>query len=358
MRRLSTRLNIGALALAIGACHWAPVPLEELQSKREEASCRWAVRCGLASSQLDCANFKPQLGSAWSWWTAPGELLNLREYAEAGLVRYEPSIAAACLEAWVQTSCASWRAVPTCSEAFIGELPEGASCLWSGCEPGLVCLTDFQTCGGLCRRYTPVGQSPEEVPCEPGVSTIYRSDAGFRCEARPALGEACDPCGYDESTDCSPACADGLTCEVLFDGGVRHCVPLEFLPRGAACQLWQHCAPSDHCAADDAGLDRCLALGDVGEPCSNGCLLGLSCERGVCALQQSGPSGCDVWAQDCDAGMYCEANLVTTYGACVARVEAGTPCGYPSGVWCSRGTSCRGVSDGGAECLPLATPCE
>lgn len=370
-----------SLVLLLGACHWAPVPLEELPRKIEEAACRKAVRCGLASARVDCGHLGAD--SAWALWPgAYAELRPLRNAAQAGLVRYDAAVAARCLETWTETSsCAGVGWPPACPEAFVGPLLDGAPCPGIGCAPGLTCLSAANACGGTCRPLTRAGQSPELAPCEDGLTTIYHSDAGYRCDAPPGAGEPCDPCSSD-FTDCTPPCADGLSCEVLFDGGVRHCAPTPILDAGALCLIWQRCEPGAVCDTDDAGLQRCIVLADLDAPCGR-CLAGLFCEAGLCTLGSSerlcagvtcgegrtcdrgrctgSSSGaldapCDAWAQDCGDGLYCgQAPQSLAPARCLPDIDAGTPC-RDYRTPCGLEQSCRPI-DGGT-CVPLAAPCE
>lgn len=383
-----------SLAVLLGACQWAPVPLEELQQKREEASCRKAVRCGSASSRVDCANL--WLNSPWSDTLGVGaletswRLLRLRDAADAGLVRFDPTAAARCLETYAETSsCLDGWSAPDCAEAFVGSVAEGQPCPdFGACGPGLVCVSAPVSCGGICRAWARVGQPPGNSFCEPGTYTTQLVDGGERCDPPLPVGADCNPCSLTGDPGCTAECAEGSSCRPSFDGG-QHCSAIRVQARGEVCSELSPCAPEDLCWPAEAGVLRCLARGDVGEPCEP-CLLGLSCKAGLCTPPSftascspgscgdggtcdhghclfPGPdaggvdSTCSPWRQDCNDGLFCgyEIGVPSAYfPRCIPRIDAGAPCSARIDGWCSPGQSCRNALDGGRVCEPLLAPCE
>lgn len=193
-------------------------------------------------------------------------------------------------------------------------LGEACSFNWGGgtdpCGLGAACLD--QTCVEL-RPFSldagsecPVpawGRTEEEFygfrACSRGLecqrSSTTTSVRVGRCVVAPLVGEPC-----------TNVCVAGAQCRSQTDGG-SVCVvnPVIGEVCTGACRRDSRCA-----AADDAGVRRCVALSEPGQPCTFGsdCKPGLWCDQGACVE----PTG-----RACSADYECGAGACDR-GVCVA----------------------------------------
>ncbi len=209
------------------------------------------------------------------------------------------------------------------------------------CQTGLICRT------GKCRQPSGPGDwceswwSPLPV-CGKGLICDESSTLSV-CVAPPALGGDCSawqPCGW------------GLVC----DGGVC----LRPAKDGEVCtKARATCTGLDRaCLPAAAGVERCVPLPDVGEPCapktwatSEGrrCQVDLYCNptHSVCQKQTGRGQPCGAEAE-CAFGTDCIA------GQCVEGRAVGDPCDPDASwscdlaTWCNQGKCAAKLGGGGA----------
>lgn len=137
---------------------------------------------------------------------------------------------------------------------------------------------------------------------------------------------------------------------------------------GDACSLDAEC-DSGACAAAAGACGACIALPDVGEPCTQG-LLGPACKPGAsCFTTSGGATGTGTcgevltWTQAPLGGgcsyanigphAHCAPDLTCAPNSqCVARKPRGTPCDV-SVDECAHALRCLGDVDGIRRCLPI-----
>lgn len=302
MRALSALL----ISFAATACGGG-VKLEDLGDTIIDALCERQVRCGAYTSVAECkANAS----------------INTEEFersVEAGRTRYDEDKAADCLEALGDASCDSTaqnvRVQPqACRDAFRGTVADGGvcyndeECLSENCtvpDCGMAC------CAGTCdmtRAEVAIGGTCNGTtgPCASGS---FCDSATSTCTALKAAGGTCtsnSQCSYglycNEATP--PVCADAPN-------------------RGGACPDGYCADIGDRC---DGTSMTCVALGKVGDPCSEGfaglfdCQQPLTCNQTTlqCANPPNAGEACVFF---CSSGNFCNANDI-----CEAQKPNGQAC--------------------------------
>lgn len=299
------------------------VAIEAFCDEEARIVCEGRQRCGVVSAAVDCSRvFAPLDCLYWS-----------REGLAAKTRRYDATAAGACLaELRAGWDCdtgysgwfSRWSEAP-CNGVVAGFTKAGEAC--GACEAGLACLVPADGGCGTCERIPErsdqpvVGPPRLGEPCDSPLTDgagctadawCSPTDAGYRCVAWSAPGEACNvtPCAHWKA-----ACIDGL----------------------------------------------CVAKADLGQACGvAGCFLGLSCLDGVCAQHLALGEAC-TRADEC-LRTFCRDGLCapapTAGESCSVSSNPFAPCQY--GFRCVNdvcvalpvtGEACEGVCASGATCV-------
>jgi hypothetical protein len=280
------------------------VPLADLATETASKSCEFEVRCGFAADQASCVA------------STPSDTTQIAAYVNAGKVHYDGVAAATCLNAIAARSCnfsQSNNDIPSCSAAFTGTVAGGgpcsdsAVCVSQSCATG-TCDPSVSCCAGTCRATGGGSSVPIGGDCSGPTATCapqaYCDGFIQVCMARVAGGEPCtqiDACaagfacvtGGQANGICGRLPAHGQPCS-QFDGcdaSTDFCDPTAMtcmtrLPAGSDCD-----PTADECvsyAFCDSATQKCVALSNAGEPCTDAssCFGSLECPNGVCALPQ------------------------------------------------------------------------
>lgn len=303
----------------------------------------------------------------------------------AGRVVFNAGQAQGCLEAIGGLGCPAYADAfdvsalnpPACRAALRGNIATGASCYGTNeCVDGFCDLSS--ECPGTCVAYAESGDACSDGPCDPSMSCIKG-----KCAARLASGTPCTSNGdcqteffcSGKSHKCTnyglgsvgstcatiDDCAQGSYC--LYQSGIGTCTAQ--VQAGANCGedvdhvavVDSECAQGLICARYSYNSTRkvaapgiCAVPSDVGGPCiaikstlagNTGCLSGLVCQAGLCAIPPTSgkcvddPAGpqCDARAAYCDAGGTCRV-LLNKGKACADSLQCKS--GICSGMCLSR----------------------
>ena len=168
-----------------------------------------------------------------------------------------------------------------------------------------------------------------------------------------AEGESCE--GFDEVVS---NCAQGLLC--ADDTCVSPCARLTGLTAGEPCmsvegETIEDCAVGLQC---DYNTRTCIALPELGQPCSGSCAFGAFCDwqTSTCAPLRGEGENC--MNAECAPELYCqyfwdEATATESY-TCLRYALEGESCGdyvyCGSGLGCGPDFRCRGPGDVGESC--------
>lgn len=278
--------------------------------------------------------------------SAGAEVAALAASVSAGRLAYSQPQADACLAYLDSSTCADpgGQSAPppsptACDEVFVGQVPNGDSCIMDReCANGYCAIGTV--CPGSCAPFLAVGAScgaaRTAAACGPGNVCGWNGSDHVCVASTPAggAGEACSN-GF-------PRCAMGYYCL----SGV--CTPL--VAEGGACTTPHTLALLLGDEACEAGLacgsdSRCHPIAGLGESCATAsCALGFYCSAAThtCAA----PPGL---GQDCsDANAFCVDSycIGATTKTCVAGAAAvGDPCSWYSGPASDPATLCA-VFDG------------
>jgi hypothetical protein len=176
-----------------------------------------------------------------------------------------------------------------CTKVFDGLLTAGEECASSlDCADGLACVSAALGCRGTCEELS--GQAFACQPaCGPGEA-CYPLPQGPRCLPLGSDGAACR-----NAAECAPA----LVC----DYGSQRCVsPMQPLAVGQACRPWiDPCEWPNRCVPGEAG-------------------------GYACGPERAEGKACRARSFDCGAEAFCEAELGSETGLCVARKPGGSAC--------------------------------
>ncbi len=164
-------------------------------------------------------------------------------------------------------------------------------------------------------------------------------------------GESCD--GFDEVVS---NCAQGLLCD---EGTcVSPCARLTGLAAGQTCvseegETIEDCAVGLQC---DYSTRTCIALPEVGQPCSGSCAFGAFCDwqAGVCAPLRGEGESCA--SAECAPDLYCRYSWdgENETSICVRYALEGELCDYDgrcaSGLACGADQRCHAPGDEGDSC--------
>jgi hypothetical protein len=254
----------------------------------------------------------------------------------AGRIKFEPTLAGACLQALAGGSfpCEPLlllTGVAACREVATAAVPLGGGCqsfnFFSGvseCAGGAYCRDGASSCMGVCTALIPVAQD-----CDPNTDRCAedaRCDlATKRCVPRPPEAGPGQACGGASNVQCRsgsycvfPRTASGV-CRATTTSG--------------SCSRDGHCSSGTRCLGPE-GQRRCAPPKKLGEPCTAGwneCSASPfgRCEGGVCTERRAEPDQPCAWMNGefihCVAGAYCDQ---PTSGPAVCRrwKSPGEPC--------------------------------
>ena len=347
---------VGVLALGLLAgCGKPPLAASDFSRAYAEASCAQSARCNLLDRSLVTAceaSVRAVLGD------------DVQRGIAAGRVRYDGDLARSCADGIRAAPCLR-DGLPDavqgdCLQALAGTVGAGGACT------GL-----FECSGGLCVPES-AGACPSACPTVLGRGASCQLHQGPECDLRQSLGciqGQCRPpggdgdgCDTDLDCDSEHVCVSGRCAPLLGEGAACEgdaaclvglaCIGERCVRRageGAACastvdevdaafRLAQ-CAEGLVCRG--AGLTgsgepvagTCRRPSDLGGSCEDepaglqeyldGCLTGLVCSSGRCAIPPaSGPCAphdvCDTTVAYCDAGQ------------CVPLKDDGAACVRPA----------------------------
>jgi hypothetical protein len=223
-----------------------------------------------------------------------------------------PSRTEECAQAIPGTSCPDYElgnTPPTCQPPS-GPRDAGSPCSVSGQCGTAFCLIEKTASCGICAPAPAVGASCVNSGCGPG---LVCDSATQLCAAPVASGERCD-----DSSVCTP----GLTCIVAAgaDGGT--CVPL-------ATTVGAYCDVAD-------GGTRCD--GRLGLYCN--VPEGRVCDRVATAAATFACGTIDGGVIDCSAGAFCQRPGSSRSGICVVPAVEGGSCDTADGPTCSTPARC------------------
>lgn len=295
--------------------------------------CDYLARCGLIDPDvmalMQCERF---FEATWC-----GQLTWPRHVA-AGALKYDPSRAEACAEAFTTQACGEWETLPdSCTRFLIPRVPLGGDCY-----DGFAECTDGVCRGSSCPR-TCQPRALLDDPCSADGdcrSGLYCKLSPFmptvgQCAAFGTNGTACES---------DKQCLEGLQCLS------QQCRVLP-LP-GNPCVDGQ-CSEGGFCEGGaDAGA--CLARKQEGATCAaDQCASSLVCDpiRGVCVKVQLSSGDLCSLAQQCPMGEVCLGASASSGGVCHAPHTEGESC--ESHLDCEGHLACQPV-DGGMACLRRA----
>ncbi len=315
--------------LALAACATSnPPPASgpgiasaDFDDKLVDALCVRDVRCGVYVSLDACIAAQPG--------PSPHERAQRQADVTAGVVTYDPVIAAQCLDFIANAACTdlaihdNWTAVQACARFEGGTIANGGACnhdeecASSNCEAAPdgpsagVCLAG--TCqpielalGGVCGQgypACPAGSACVEGECRQG------SPSGTTCydQGECALGLACDL----ERQVCAPPVHEGEICGPLpcAEAGLD-CLPTELGPENNVVSRCRRRADRGEACAesvyDTAGLPMCKSglvcdvnsrvcvdLPVAGQPCQwTECAPGATCVGSTCEPEFADGTAC------------------------------------------------------------------
>jgi hypothetical protein len=300
--------------LLLGGC--APGSWKDFRAAVGVVACDRAVRCGQvgASERAKCTlDMAVQISPS---------LFDVQAALDAGLIRYVPDGAQACIDAIKDSGCSDEPIRLGCHNVLQPATTIGARC-WASdqCEGG-ACVQPTAGCPGTCVGYPPVG-----APCVPTGGdatntcdpTIHYCGPDGTCTLRHPPG---DPCGSDGECSFGWFCVDGKCGDKQFKAGdpcpdgdcgaKLYCdasgACQELLGPAQPCTVLSSCAPGLVCVHS-----ACTAWLDSGSPCDvttppTGCPASQACDGGVCAAIT--PDNVSGFAASCSSVVTCAPGYV------------------------------------------------
>jgi hypothetical protein len=312
---------IGALILGAAftpGCDGAsPIPLSQLATSAEQASCHLSVLCGDYPDQATCLASKQ---------VTPHYYDTLTEEVGSGKVIYDGAKARSCFDAVNAVSaCHRTGATvldldPNCTGMLSGTVAVGGPCFFAECASGGTCgLTDASCtssatcCPGTCIAVPPPVASGGACPALPGIcaSRICVIDSisnTATCQSPVGLGASClglVPC--ESTLYCDPV---SETCrEPVGTGGA--CNPELTTPPSVS----EDCdGVNDRCSATTSVCTPLLAIGSPCDPTTNGCVTYATCDAtsNTCVERPAVGAACDpTGAGPACLGGVCDATTAT-----------------------------------------------
>ncbi len=264
--RLYGFLGLVALSAACGASPASTTPgtLREFLVTANQINCEAKLRCcgTVCSDNSDDAYFK--------------QYSRVQDFVAAGLLRFDPAAASACLSSMVERNKVCDLAlteVPatstSCDKVVLGNAPAGGIC--ENVSGVSTCAADTTCNGGSCVAKARVGESCATLTCVPGSYC----DAGMgqpTCKAANPAGQACTS---------NSQCVTGTFCESV----ARVCT--------AYSTAGQPCSATKMCDPNVSNL-YCLPNNVCGGPQSDGapCTSSNHCKSGRCSTTGTGTGSC------------------------------------------------------------------
>jgi hypothetical protein len=304
------------------------IPASDLPSAVAKMQCDLLKKC--FGSYFDLAMGGEDCLTVTTKRMENGSIAQVQASIDAGTVKYDASLAAACLSELGGRSCdaLAQRTNDTCDKALTGTLAVGAECSYDfECEGKTYC-NRASGCPGKCTALEPAGGScTRDDACQDGLvchsgACVTPAAHGAACEGGSA--PQCTPsylcigstqtapgtcrsvseifnaqsgasCSYQDGT----LCASGLSC--AYDAAppaTGTCTAM--VASGAACKVLavpSMCPDGEYCAAGSGALDgTCKPLPGEGQACvqvlgDDTCAAYFRCDNGTCtALKPNGQS--------------------------------------------------------------------
>jgi hypothetical protein len=264
---------------------------------------------------------------------AGAEATTLAASVSAGRLAYSQSQADACLAYLNSSTCAvggqpSAAPFPACNQVFVGQVPNGNSCVMD-CECANGYCAIGTVCPGSCAAFLAVGAScgaaRTTAACGPGNFCAWNG-SDHVCAVSTPPGGAGESCSNGSSCATGYYCHSGVCTPVVAEGGVCTMPPF----------LTTECAAGLACGSDS----RCHPIAGLGQSCATStCAIGFYCSAAshTCATPPT-------LGQDCsDANAFCMDSycIGTTTKACVAgAVAVGDSCSVYAGAASDPATLC------------------
>src|SRR5881396_3304647 len=157
------------------------IPIETLGAATVEALCSTKVRCGEYADKHSCSQ-------------AVVSRRQVMADVASGIVQYDPSAAADCLDAYASLGCkisdqeTAVEDLRACREVFKGAAPDGSPCLDNAECVSLLCnragCGDDACCAGTCRSPIEIGgdcSEPGSLCVDTAVCTSFASNVPAIC---------------------------------------------------------------------------------------------------------------------------------------------------------------------------------
>lgn len=305
-------LGMVPILAACGGDGGPSVAYADLDQALAQARCARDARCGVFPDEASCLATACVVANT-----------SLAAAVAAGKVHYDGHRARACVDAAAQQSCdltADDSHVPAaaCAQMFAGTVRGGQACsLSEACASGVCQLPaecpETGCCVGTCK-------ATQETAAAGGACgrTLDCAD-GLVC----GLDQVCHaPAGEGQPCRSDPECQTGLGCVGASGNGPGDCRALPHT--GEPCPYLRCADAGQRC---DATSHTCVAIGQPGDACPRGdeCARDLECSptTATCALLPNLGEPCDV---GCGGDAWCQVNMQTHVGTCVAPKPAGQPC--------------------------------
>jgi hypothetical protein len=327
--------NLGFVAsVALFACSSSGgVPIDQLETKLDDAYCNYYVKCGLFPDVTTC-----ELNEVTA---EDDETAEIASAVTAGKITYNGGLAQQCFDAIANASCdrTQARGEPAiCNQIFGGTAGSGSACENNEECKSLLC--DLPDCGSAaCCAGTCVGDAP---PALGGVGSSCDDD-----DSECQTGLFCGPAPTEESDICSMPAGSGMTCDgaddscqvgLACDATTETCATLP--TTGAACPHQQCANLGDHCGSDG----MCEKDGLPGDACSadTDCSPFYTCDTTMLKCVQGPGLGSSCATAECfDGDTYCDTGSATP--TCVAK--------KPDGSTCANGEECESDECDGSACV-------
>jgi hypothetical protein len=290
------------------------VPLDQVAYALAVARCNYFRRCSPLAPYVvsECIEALSRTVD-WPTWNFDGyyELgygfpsAALFQAVDAGLVRYDPNQESACLQALQAQSCHGfdlWENIPACAATFT--CPPDAEADDGGSSGGVV-VDGGAACSAVSETWmTTPGETL--LPCSGASDCVEAAwPGGPYC-----VDGYCSPGPFGDSSYC--ATAEGVACEFVDAGQPCNAEGvMGSYRRWGAGLVTKFCPPGLTCSGvtNDGGLGVCSTPQDIGGPCTEdaattGCLVGLTCQCGICQIPPSqGPcasGSCQIGVAYCD----------------------------------------------------------